>query len=88
MNNSLPGTGMKRGVIVHPEHVRQVDGRDIAVGDVLVTGLVLGVDRNEIDREVRIELPGNNIHYLDYHETVTVLARATDDVVRAVEDAR
>lgn len=86
-NMTMPGTGMKRGVLVHPEHVRQVRGDEIVVGDVLVTGLVLGVNRNDIDGEVRLHLPGANIHYVDDAETVTVLARVTSDVVRAVEDA-
>lgn len=55
------------------EQIRQVPGSEIAPGDILPTGVVVMTDHNFIDGEVRLEMVGANIHYVDHDETVLVL---------------
>lgn len=78
------GLVLGRGARVGAEQVRTPDGKDIEPGDVLPTGVVLRVDRNDIDGESRLEMVGAMIHYVDHGEPVTVLAqvdRATLDAI-------
>lgn len=63
-----------RRKVLHGEDVRSVKGDDIAPGDVLATGVVLDVTRNEIDGESRLEMAGNNVHFVGDKESVAVLA--------------
>lgn len=77
-------SALRRATVIHAEACQQVHGRDLRAGDVLPTGVVLEVTRNDIDGEARLEMTGADIHYVDYDEEVTVLARLDRDVLVAI----
>lgn len=59
---------------ISPASLRTVLGRDLDAGDVLATGVILQTDHDDDARDVRLEMPGSDVHYVDYDEPVTVLA--------------
>lgn len=73
-----------RRTVIHGDSARSIDGRDLAPGDVLATGVILEVTRNDIDGEVRLEMPGADVHFVDYDEPVTVLATVTREVLDGI----
>lgn len=73
-----------RRVRIDANQVRSVPGRDLQPGDVLVTGVILEVTRNDIDGEVRLEMPGADVHFALYDEPVTVLATLDRSVLDAI----
>lgn len=73
-----------RRVRIDAKQVRSVPGRDLQPGDVLVTGVILEVTRNDIDREVRLEMPGADVHFATFDEPVTVLATLDRSVLDAI----
>lgn len=86
MSATTESTIPRRRTIVVPTNRR---ARDIEVGDVLITGLVISVHRNEIDGEVRIETGGSQVHYNDLDDEVTVLGtigrESLDDVLDSIK---
>lgn len=64
--------------------VRAVVGEDLRAGDLIPTGLILQVDRDEQAHEVRLEMVGADIHYVGFDEPVTVFASVDEDVLDAV----
>lgn len=78
----VPVTG--RAVVIKAGQPRAVPGIGLAPGQVLATGVILQVDRDDEAREVRLEMPGADIHYVGYDETVTILATLDDDVLHAI----
>lgn len=73
-----------RRIRIDATQVRSVPGGDLQPGDVLVTGVILEVTRNDIDEEVRLEMPGADVHFAAYDEPVTVLATLDRSVLDAI----
>ena len=84
----VPGTVTGRATnTARVRNVRTVYGRDIVPGDVLPTGIVMGVTTSDIDAEVRLEMAGANIHYVGYDEHVLVLVRCDHELTEAIRNS-
>lgn len=75
---------LARRAVVSTQQARSVLGQDLDAGDVLATGVVLQVDRDEINGEVRLEMPGSDIHYVGFDEPVLVLASVTRELLDGI----
>lgn len=74
----------RRATRITALNMRTAYGADLQAGDVLPTGVILQVERDDHARDVRLEMPGSNIHYVDYDEPVTVLATVDRDTLDAI----
>lgn len=74
----------RRAARITALNLRTTHGADLEAGDVLPTGVILQVERDDYARDVRLEMPGNNIHYVGYDEPVTVLATVDRDTLDAI----
>ena len=73
-----------RRSVIHAGATRSVDGRDLVAGDVITTGVILEVSRDDLECEVRLEMPGADVHWVGYDEPVSVLATVTREVLDAI----
>lgn len=84
MSTDMLSGVLARRTVLHASNARGVQGRDLRPGDVLATGVILQVDNCDIDGEVRLEMPGANIHYVNHDDEVTVLATLDTTLLDAI----
>jgi hypothetical protein len=73
-----------RRSVIHAGATRSITGSDLVPGDVIATGVILEVSRDDVEREVRLEMPGADVHFVGYDEPVSVLATVTREVLDGI----